>query len=278
MITDIQTNKLFLADCLPIKQPRFFNRFAEVLKDCNIHFRFLPYTKDIWAVDFIPIQISTDEFVQFTYNPDYLQAQKYRSTISDVDRICEAIKLPTTKSKLVVDGGNVIRATTQVIMCDKVFNENKHISERDLIKQLKELFLVDKLFFIPWDKDDFIGHADGMVRFIDDKTVLINNYTLEEPSFQRSLRMAIHNAGLEWIELPYSPPKNTNIDCADGLYLNYLQMQHAIIMPTFNCKDDENAYKVFEKVFKGQTIVTVDSKEIAKDGGVLNCITWNIVE
>ena len=221
MITDIQTNKLFLADSLPIKQPRFFVRFSKVLKDCNIHFRFLPYTKDIWAVDFMPIQIRRNEFVQFTYNPDYLQSQKYRSTISDVDRICEAIKLPTTKSKLVVDGGNVIRATDKVIMCDKVFYENKHISEKDIIKQLKELLEVDKLYFVPWDKDDFTGHVDGMVRFIDNDTVLINSYCQEKPEYQRCLRISLHNAGLDLVELPYNPPKDTDPDSAEGLYLNY---------------------------------------------------------
>ncbi len=47
-------------------------------------------------------------------------------------------------------------------------------------------------------------------------------------------------------------------------------------MPTFKTKHDEQAIKVFEKVFKGQTIATVDSNELAEEGGILNCITWNI--
>jgi agmatine deiminase len=91
MITDIQTNKLFLADCLPEKQPKFFQRFEKVLNDCKINFQFLPNTKDIWAVDFMPVQVSKDKFVRFTYNPDYLQPKKYRKTISHVDTICKSI-------------------------------------------------------------------------------------------------------------------------------------------------------------------------------------------
>jgi agmatine deiminase len=186
--------------------------------------------------------------------------------------------LPTKKSKLVVDGGNVIRATDKVIMCDKVFNENKHLSEKDVIKQLRELLEVDKLYFVPWDKDDFTGHVDGMVRFIDNDTVLINSYCQEKPEYQRSLRISLHNAGLDWVELPYSPPKDTDPDSAEGLYLNYLQMQQGVIMPTFNAKDDDTAYKVLERVFKGQKIATVDSTDLSKEGGVLNCISWNIFE
>ena len=38
-------------------------------------------TKDIWAVDYMPVQIQDDEFVQFVYNPDYLQSKKWRNRI-----------------------------------------------------------------------------------------------------------------------------------------------------------------------------------------------------
>lgn len=277
MITDFQTNKLFLADCLATKQPKFFLRFEKVLKDCGIVFQFIPNTKDIWAVDFMPIQISKDKFVQFIYNPDYLQDEEDQKTISDVDGISETLNLTTIKSKLIVDGGNVIRASDKVIMCDKVFEENKHIPEKDIIKELRDLFLVDKLFFVPWDENDFTGHADGMVRFIDNDTVLINDYSNEEPEYQRCFRMSLHNAGFDWVEMPYNPPNDPTYVSAKGTYLNFLQMKQAIIMPTFKSKDDDKAYKVLEQVFKGETIMTIDSNELAKEGGILNCITWNIL-
>jgi len=276
MIVDNETNFLYLADCLENKQPKFFQRFKNVLKSCNIEFQFLPNTKDIWAVDFMPIQISKDRFVQFTYNPDYLQPKMRHKTISNVDSICDAIGLETVKSKLIVDGGNISRTTDKVIMCDKVFYENKSIPEKDLIKQLKELFQVEKLYFIPWDEDDFTGHADGMVRFIDNDTVLINDHSNENFEFQISFRMSLHNAGLDWIEIPYNPPLDPTFTSAEGLYLNYLQMKQAVVIPTFNSKVDEKAIRILEQVFKGQTIATVDSNELADEGGVLNCITWNI--
>lgn len=196
MITDNQTNKLFLADRFPTQQPKAFKRFEKVLNDCDINFQFLPNTKDIWAVDFMPVQVRKDLFIQFTYNPDYLRAKKYQNTISDVDKICGEIGLSTKKSQLVVDGGNVSRTDDKVIMCDKVFHENKHISERDLIKQLRNLFEVDKLYFVPWDINDYTGHADGMVRFIDNDTVLINDYSKDNPAFQRCFRMSLQTRGL----------------------------------------------------------------------------------
>ena len=68
MIPDNQTNFLYLADCLP-KYPNFYERFEKLLKDCNIPFDLLPNTKDVWAVDYMPVQVRNDRFVQFGVRP-----------------------------------------------------------------------------------------------------------------------------------------------------------------------------------------------------------------
>ncbi len=277
MVSDSETNFLYLADTLPEKYPTFYQEFEKVLNSCNIKFKLLPNTKDVWAVDFMPIQIEKDEFVQFIYNPDYLRDTiKWSKTISDVDAICKAINISPKKSNIVLDGGNVIRTYNKVIMCDKVFTENSTINERKLIKKLQSIFQVDKLIFIPSDPIDFTGHADGMVRFLDDNTVLINNYSKEDGEFQLRFRLALHNAGLEYIEILYNPSGNKKDSYANGIYLNYLQMEEAIIIPAFEIKEDEFVVKQFEQLFKGQTIKTIESNEIARQGGILNCITWNI--
>lgn len=277
MIIDSETNKLFLADCLPRKQPKFFQRFEKVLKECDIQPHFLTDTKDIWAVDYMPIQISKNKFIQFEYNPNYLNTTYLKKTISNTDTICKEIEFETIKSNLIVDGGNVVKSKNKVIMTDKVFEENKTLSKNEVIKQLFELFEVDELIFVPWDENDEIGHADGMVRFLNSDTVLINDYSNEDIKFQRSFRLALHNAGLNCIELPYNPVKNVKSISATGIYINYLQMQHVIILPTFENKLDELAFKIIEESFVGQTIATVESTDLAKQGGILNCISWNIL-
>lgn len=277
MIPDKQTNFLYLADTLQKKYSNFFKQFEKVLNVCNINFQLLPHTKDVWAVDYMPIQIGKDAFVQFVYNPDYLRDTiKWSKTISDVDTICKEINLSPKKSNIVLDGGNVTRTTDKVIMCDKIFTENPTIKENDLIKELQELFQVDKLIFIPTHPIDFTGHADGMVRFYDSNTVLINDYSKEDIEFQLRFRLALHNARLNYIEIPYNPYDNKKDEHANGEYINFLQMQQAIIIPTFGIKEDEAVIKQFEQLFAGQKIATVDSYDLAFDGGILNCITWNI--
>ncbi len=120
MIPDNQTNFLYLADTLPKNYPSFFQQFEKVLNDCNINFELLPHAKDVWAVDYMPIQIDKNEFVRFMYNPSYLQSKKLLKTISDVDTICEKIGIGTIKSNILLDGGNVTRTTDKVIMINSI--------------------------------------------------------------------------------------------------------------------------------------------------------------
>lgn len=277
MIADNATNYLYLADTLPEVYPTFYHDFEKVLDTCNINFQLLPQTKDIWAVDYMPVQIEKDKFVQFVYNPDYLRNDiKWSKTISNVDEICNAINILTQKSKLVIDGGNVVRTTGKVIMCDKVFTENPTITKRDLIKQLQNVFQVNQLIFIPTQPNDFTGHADGIVRFYDSDTVLINSYSKADASYQSKLKLSLSDAGLEYIEIPYNPYCNKKYSDANGIYINYLQMKQAIVIPVFGIKEDELVIKQFEQLFKDQTFETIKSNEIASQGGILNCITWNI--
>ena len=279
MIADNQTTFLYLADTLEKNYPGFFARFVKTLAELKIPFDILPGTKDVWVVDYMPIQIEKDKLVQFVYNPDYLRDSIiWLKTISDVDGICAAKGFQPRKSPIVLDGGNVTRTADKVIMCDKIFTENPEYPEKDLIKELKELFEVDHLFFIPTHPIDFTGHADGMVRFYDKDTVLINDYSKEKPEFQRRFRLALHNAGLKCVEIPYNPYGNKTNMHANGEYINFLQMKQGIVLPVFGMAEDDKVFRQFEQLYPGVSITTVDSNEPAYDGGILNCITWNILK
>lgn len=63
-------------------------------------------------------------------------------------------------------------------------------------------------------------------------------------------------------------------------YLNFLQMKDLLLFPQFGIEEDDQALQQIKAAFpdyalKGQT-ETINCNEIIKDGGVLNCISWNI--
>ena len=280
MIPDHQTNFLYLSDILPTEHPEFFNRFEAILKDCGIPFAFLPDTKDIWAVDYMPIQTQENEFIQFRYEPDYLMdTPENKATISNVDAICKGVGIKPIKSNVNLDGGNVTRWNDSVILCEKVFFENEELEEDDLIEELLEHFNVqeEKLFFVPWDENDFTGHADGMVRFVDANTLLVNDYSQETEEFRDLFLDAIETTGLDLIVLPYEPEDDSTLVSAVGLYLNYLEMEQAVIVPVFNLPSDKKAMEILTEVFSDKKVVALECTELACKGGILNCISWNIL-
>ena len=117
-----------------------------------------------------------------------------------------------------------------------------------------------------------------MVRFINENTVVINDYSKEKDWFKRSFEITIYNTGLDYVILPYSVEQNKKNTQANGDYINYLQMENCIIVPSFNIDADDAAVSKLEEIFAGETIKTIDCSEIANDGGVLNCISWNITK
>lgn len=115
------------------------------------------------------------------------------------------------------------------------------------------------------------------MRYYDNQTVLVNYYGANGvPVFHQKLKKILHSERLQMVEVPYNPYGNVSRNSAKGIYINYLQMENFILLPTFDLPEDEPALRVFEKLFPGTTIAAINTDQIAKDSGILNCITWNI--
>jgi agmatine/peptidylarginine deiminase len=280
MITDQETNFVYFSELFKQRFEQEYSEITSILAKHRIGFDTLPETKDIWARDFMPIQVSEDKFIEYRYDPDYLQAKKYRKLKSYPDIICESIGLKIKKTDLIIDGGNIIKSKDCVILTDKVILENNDFyTKESLVKKLKELFEIEKIILIPWDKNEPYGHADGMIRFINENKVLINGYFKDySEKFQSIFFGELAKKGLEFTELKFDV-KKPNEELNWG-YINFLQTKNVIIIPQFGIDEDKQAFEQFEKFFpdyaKENRIEKVNAVRIIDGGGVLNCMTWNI--
>lgn len=277
MIVDKETNHLYISDRLESCYPNFFKQFKKELNRHGICPDYLQDTKDVWCADYMPIQIGEIDFVQLNYYPTYLRTRKLIKTISDTSQICEQIGISPVITDIIADGGNITKTKNKVIMTTRVLAENPKYTMKELTDKLIDLFQIEQLILIPEQPHDFTGHCDGMVRFVDNDTVIVNDYSKEpEKDFLIQLKTALHNAGLSIIEIPTSIYENEKYDDATGDYINYLQMDGIIFVPTFQRKEDDQVLRQFEDIFSNMTIVPVGSNEQSIDGGLLNCVTWNI--
>lgn len=276
MLNDSSTDLLYLADTLPKKYPTFYKEFVSLLIQSKTQFKLIPGTKDIWARDYMPIQNGAGELVKFDYKPDYLSSKKYINLITDAKLVCKKLGYEVIEKDLVLDGGNVVHYGNKIVVCDKVLAENKNKTKKEITRELRQALRVNNIVYIPTQENDLFGHADGIVRFIDSKTIIINRYRKEDSKFEKELRTVLQKLKLNIVELPYNPYKNKSIIQANGVYINFLQMKGKIFFPVFGLKEDEEAIKLISSYFPKSKIYPIDSNEIANDGGVLNCISWNI--
>ena len=284
MIADWQTNKVYLSEKLKTGFPKTYKELEENLKSFNYTSELLQNTHDIWARDYMPIQISNSIYIEYRYDPDYLQGNsdviKTRDLKTYSDIVCDSLGLRTIKTDIILDGGNVVKSENKIILTDKVVWENeRHYSEKQLIKKLHELFEVDKVVLIPWDEKCEYGHADGMLRFINPNTVLISGfYETDNKKFKKKILEPLGKAKLDWEWLRVS--KN---EVEDNIaYINFLQTQDFIIVPSLNRPEDETALEQISKYYleyaSKEVITKVDVREIVQYDGALNCISWTTKE
>lgn len=75
MVIDKETNIVYFSELLKSdsRYEETCNKITEVLDKYQVRYCFLNGTKDIWARDYMPIQVSTEKFIEYRYDPDYLQ-------------------------------------------------------------------------------------------------------------------------------------------------------------------------------------------------------------
>lgn len=278
MISDRETNTIYFSGLIKTDS-RFSetsNQIFSILDSFGVKYKFLPDTKDIWARDYMPIQINSTKFIEYRYDPDYLQGdwKGSRDLKTYTDIVCDSLKLQTEKSDLIMDGGNFVKSSDCIILTDKIVKENRlFYSKNELIKKLQDTFQVDKVVLIPQDKLDIYGHADGMIRFIDNARVLINHFYINDSVIQYRLKQV----GLKSEPLDYKKKTNDKLNWA---YINFLQTKDLILLPKFDIDEDREAFEQIESYYpdyKGR-IAQVEMTKIVEYEGALNCITWTTKE
>ena len=273
MIQDYQTNMVYLAKGLKYYKPVYTNLLKALEKE-GIPFGFLPGTeskKHIWARDYMPIQINGNSYLRYVYSPDYLKG--YEEYIPNYQSIDKELHLNCNCTEIVIDGGNVIKCGNKILITDKIITENSARNKKNELLATLEKLLEAEVVLIPWDRYDLYGHADGMVRYIEGNRVLLNNYV----DFDQYLRKRLLDAltpHFEVEELHYDTPRPNKYSWS---YINFLQTEKCIFVPGLRIKEDNLAIEQIQSLYPNHKVLRIDDcQDLVRDGGALNCISWNI--
>lgn len=255
-----------------------YRQFLASMEDLNVALRVLPYSNDIWCRDFMPVHVDNGKYVGFNYRPDYLwEVSSMRQYITEQALACKELDVEfADKIDIAFDGGNYVRCGEKVLVTDKIFMENPQWHPLRLIERMEEAFQAE-ILLLPWDMEDKCGHADGMVAWLGDKRILLNNYRQLEkekgkPFTKRVVKLLEYHFDI--VELKYN-----NLRPNSWCYLNFLEVGDAIILPAISlnhdAEEDRESLELFQTIFPNRVIKQVFTKPLVEEGGALHCVSWN---
>lgn len=288
MIKDIDTNFVYVSSMLKKKFKGTYNSLTKLMDEMGIEWGEIENTKDIWARDYMPIQLDDNKFVLYRYDPDYLkydpqypESIDYPKLRTDPIEACKDLGINYLETDLVLDGGNVTLCGNYVVMTDKVFSENGMTpNDLEFKKKLCDTF-GREVIVIPWhclnpdDEDaDRFGHSDGFFHWCGGGHVLMSNhhdFCSEEAAEQKHQMI---EKGFNVTELRFKCENQNHI--FNWAYINYLQVGKKIIVPVFGIAEDKEALNIIKQANPDCEVRTLRMRDIASRGGSLHCITWNV--
>lgn len=276
MFNDNETNKVYFSYQSTFDFKSKLKELKNILDESNIEWGMINGTKDFFCRDYMPVQVEEKTLVRFVFRPDHLLNNPEQCMyVTDTNLVFKNNDFLNhyriVNSCIILDGGNVVKCKSRVIITDKVFIDNPLVPDTELIQQI-ELLLGVQVIIIPRIPDEATGHADGLIRFVDENTVLTINLKYQDKLWREKFLQVLHDTGLKVISLPDLPHYSKD----NWAYINFLWVKDLIIVPALNEVNDVVIERFFKETFNGSKIRMVKANRILAMGGGLNCFTWTI--
>lgn len=296
MFSDLKTNRVLFSIMFQQRWPELFAFIKTALQTCGVSVELISGNYNIWARDWMPLQVG-NKYIKFSYKGYGAGYDNYPWLNIPLDVIHSVIpKNKLIQSNLVLDGGGVIRCEGKAILTEKVFLDNPTLSKSEILACLYGALGCDEIIIIPIEPGDDLGHADGIVKFVDEKTVLLNNYLSMDDKiwvdYRDKVSGILQKSGLNVKFMPYAYHKcpqlqdnifKTHYPLADdnnpaiGYYINFLLTKTCILLPVFGFDEDQDALAVVRECYPRHVVIPIYCSQLSMEGGLMNCVTMNYI-
>ena len=236
---------------------------------------------DIWMRDFSPLNAVDPVMFRYTAagqgggRRGQSQADVVQETLAEW---IEAAAGSMGESDLLNDGGNYVDDYAGNAVLSRKFLRDNNLSEAQARERIKQATGVNQVAFIEADEQGGLEHADGVVAFIDENTLVINAYP-EDPDYAADLRADLEH-GLPGVTIheiitPYDGSEiyDERFGSACGLYTNMLVTPSRIYLPQFGIPEDAEALASISR-WTDREVIPVQSSQVCKMGGGVRCMSW----
>ena len=180
------------------------------------------------------------------------------------------------------DGLGTVLTTAECLLSD---NRN-NLSEDDIEVKLKEYFGLKQVLWLNHGYlagDDTDSHVDTLARFCDKSTIAYvfcedpeDEHFIELKKMKKELRSFRTSEGgyYRLISLPMADAIfDENDERLPATYANFLIINGAVLVPTYNSTKDEVAKHQLQKAFPEREIIGINCNVLIKQHGSLHCVT-----
>jgi len=252
------------------------------ISEKQLHF-YIIKTNDTWIRDYGPLRLNSPAgllYVDFQFNA---WGGKYSFELDNraTTKLMQHPPFATSNRKtidFVLEGGaidvNSLGSLLSTRSCLLNSNRNPMYNqtqiESALIKHLgvRDIIWIDSEALIGDDTD---GHIDTMARFCNNDTIVYNDYGSKNNLLHNSLYTSTKcdSKALNLVACPM-PENSLSLPAS---YMNFLIINGAVLVPTYQDIHDQEALTIFKQLFPEREVIGIDCTPLIQQFGSLHCAT-----
>lgn len=251
-------------------------------------------TNDTWARDHGGITVFEDDKaviydftfngwgMKFAANHDNLITRKlYMAGIFGESLHRNCFNFILEGGSIESDGEGTLLTTAECLLS----NNRNNLSQDDVEEYLKNCFGLQRVLWLEHGYlagDDTDSHIDTLVRFCDRSTIAYikcddeaDEHYRDLKRMKKELRMfkTLEGRYYRLIPLPMADEVYFEGERLPATYANFLIINGAVLVPTYNSPKDQIAIEQLQKAFPEREIIGIDCNALIKQHGSLHCVT-----
>lgn len=258
-------------------------------------------TNRSWMRDSGPIIVKIDgasEAINFNFNGwakyNNWQLDKHvPAVVSDFLKVplsqakYKGIKITLEGGALEVNGKGTLITTEECLLHPTIQVRNDGFTKADYEAVFKEYLGVTNTIWLGEGVigDDTHGHIDDLCRFVNADTVVTviekntkhKNYKTLQDNLERLRSATLENGKpLKIVELPMPKPIIFEELELPASYANFLIINDAVLVPTFNDSNDRLALNILADCFPDREVIGINCIDLIWGFGTLHCLSQQI--
>ena len=283
---------LVASDQMETEAKRFL--IQKCILNNNVEFHVIP-TYDAWVRDYGPISVYAKSKLQFTswvfdgWGGKYDEQYSLDSFVPQ--KISQTKNIPMNEIDFILEGGSIDSNGEGCLLTTKdcLLNQNRNatFTQTQIESLLCEKLGVKKVIWLEAEikGDDTDGHVDDAARFVDARTIVCvceddpsdDNFEPTQSLFRQLSSMTDQN-GRPFVvhKLPMPDPVLFDDMRLPASYANFLITNDKVLVPIYDCPQDQVALKILSELFHTRQVVGIDCRDIVYGLGAIHCLSMQV--